>query len=908
MKHLISALILLLGFSAQAQSLQKYTRGHKMTTAEINAIDTTRADVVYRAYNTDLGIEIINRRDNQGWVPLVTAGGITDAQIAAGFLNIHPNVDLDDTDDFIVRNPETGLAKKNRLLVYNANQEADVTSTVLIANGESLRTYDDTGENYSDFGPSGIKLSSVDGTRNWYIRNKKGYTSSAVDSTSISIYPTDEFIIDKAFYFDYQDQRWEIGGQAIQTGAGGGAGTGNVTKVGTPVDNQIAVWTGDGTVEGGTGLTYNSGTGDFNITGKLLGGSYPSQHGTFLDLARWDSSPSIRFGFQSGANFTVQEENNALWGNNALNFQMRPPTVASATVLESWTSSGLYIGTGQNVPITFYTGRAAKAVLDNSGNFTATSFKVAGQTDASNLQAGDGTLIPVSSLGTTNIDTFNELDAIVADAKLIKEGHNNILNIAVGNNANGSLGNRIILEPNRLSYNYNGSSSRAYFGKGTLNDAGRLYLADNAGGNPDIDLNPEGRSYINRNSDVGRGLSLGTENSTYQFEVGGDVNITGTYRVNGTPISGGGASLTGYHSILEAVDEGTLAYSNQITGSGYRVFTRNSGTGTKKMYLDNLRTSLVNENYIVGVDTETGVLRIQATENATLIGKGKTVGNNAIDVTDFGEVTITERTDGVFKVSGEFTWVTVSTASALLPSSADITELEVWLNAEGQTGADGAAITAITDYSSNAATITPVNMLVNIGAGGEKEFDFRTGTSPRIEINAIAALDFNFNTSFTYIYIPGDEYGIGSVYADGSGDNREVLINPSTSGEGYVYAAIFGTGGFLDTPTPPWVEAGAPSVNQDLVYFFRYNSTTKVFTFTVYQKGNATAYSSALTVTATADNNVSNTKMLIGQEYVNSSYNSYQNPLNGTARVFGMWSKELTTTEMNNIRTELGYD
>lgn len=34
-------------------------------------------------------------------------------------------------------------------------------------------------------------------------------------------------------------------------------GTGDVTKVGTPVDNQIGVWTGDGTIEGDTGLTWD---------------------------------------------------------------------------------------------------------------------------------------------------------------------------------------------------------------------------------------------------------------------------------------------------------------------------------------------------------------------------------------------------------------------------------------------------------------------------------------------------------------------------------------------------------------------------------------------------------------------------------------------------------------------------
>jgi hypothetical protein len=45
------------------------------------------------------------------------------------------------------------------------------------------------------------------------------------------------------------------------------AGGGDVSKVGTPVDNQVGVWTGDGTIEGTTGLTYD-GT-NFNITGNI---------------------------------------------------------------------------------------------------------------------------------------------------------------------------------------------------------------------------------------------------------------------------------------------------------------------------------------------------------------------------------------------------------------------------------------------------------------------------------------------------------------------------------------------------------------------------------------------------------------------------------------------------------------
>ena len=44
----------------------------------------------------------------------------------------------------------------------------------------------------------------------------------------------------------------------INGGAPGGGGSGDVTKVGTPADNQVGVWTGDGTIEGDPALTFDT--------------------------------------------------------------------------------------------------------------------------------------------------------------------------------------------------------------------------------------------------------------------------------------------------------------------------------------------------------------------------------------------------------------------------------------------------------------------------------------------------------------------------------------------------------------------------------------------------------------------------------------------------------------------------
>jgi hypothetical protein len=47
--------------------------------------------------------------------------------------------------------------------------------------------------------------------------------------------------------------------------------TGNVTKVGTPVNNELGVWTGDGTLEGDAGLTFNGAILGVGENGTALG-------------------------------------------------------------------------------------------------------------------------------------------------------------------------------------------------------------------------------------------------------------------------------------------------------------------------------------------------------------------------------------------------------------------------------------------------------------------------------------------------------------------------------------------------------------------------------------------------------------------------------------------------------------
>lgn len=61
-------------------------------------------------------------------------------------------------------------------------------------------------------------------------------------------------------YFKTDGKPYAINDLGTEYDLTAGASSGDVFKVGTPVDNQIAIWTGDGTIEGTANLTWNSTT------------------------------------------------------------------------------------------------------------------------------------------------------------------------------------------------------------------------------------------------------------------------------------------------------------------------------------------------------------------------------------------------------------------------------------------------------------------------------------------------------------------------------------------------------------------------------------------------------------------------------------------------------------------------
>jgi len=70
-------------------------------------------------------------------------------------------------------------------------------------------------------------------------------------------------------------------------------------------------------------------------------------------------------------------------------------------------------------------------------------------------------------------------------------------------------------------------------------------------------------------------VGIGTTTPSYKLDVAGDVNISGVYRVNGTPISTGSGTVTGVSSSNSDI--------GVATGSSTPVLTLNSGTGNNQI-------------------------------------------------------------------------------------------------------------------------------------------------------------------------------------------------------------------------------------------------------------------------------------------------------------------------------------
>lgn len=161
-------------------------------------------------------------------------------------------------------------------------------------------------------------------------------------------------------------------------------GTGNVTKVGTPVDNQVGVWTGDGTIEGTTGLTYNGTTLDITLGDIDLDNTVNTNKRGIITK----NGDRFIHNFNYGNNGTVTTHGNNLFlGTNAGNLTM------GSTATNAYQSS-------------YNTGIGANSLISNTtGNYnTAIGYSTLGSntTGGSNVAIGMNTLFS-NTTGYSNL-------------------------------------------------------------------------------------------------------------------------------------------------------------------------------------------------------------------------------------------------------------------------------------------------------------------------------------------------------------------------------------------------------------------------------------------------------------------------------------------------------------------------
>ena len=206
------------------------------------------------------------------------------------------------------------------------------------------------------------------------------------------------------------------------------AGGGDVSKVGTPVDNQIGVWTGDGTIEGDANLTWNGsalvvGNTGFIYPGNGITSATPTYgvvrgtggSGTNVVGATVYIGPGASTGSASPGTVTIQGTTSGASGTT-------PQTFGTiATFKDSKVGIGT-VNPGRALDIDITASDLGVMRLKNSAADGYVSFDAYDNTAALALQFGIGN----ASVATTSLQSTAYLGPRLATSPLILFSYNNI--------------------------------------------------------------------------------------------------------------------------------------------------------------------------------------------------------------------------------------------------------------------------------------------------------------------------------------------------------------------------------------------------------------------------------------------------------------------------------------------------
>jgi hypothetical protein len=377
---------------------------------------------------------------------------------------------------------------------------------------------------------------------------------------------------------------------------GVGSGSGDVTKVGTPVDNQVGVWTGDGTIEGDTGLTWDA--TDLTVTGNILPGT-DDTYDLGSNTQRWKDG---YFGPESvHVGTSLSDEGTISYNTSTNDFELSSTGAISATSNFD-AEAGLDVTGGDFTHASGGTGN-----IDVSWDFSGGLVNSAGELllSGGNLQLNDnitatfgtGDDLSISHNGTDSIIAnglgklqingfatsevvFNETGADV-DFRVEGDTRENLLFVDAGqdmvgiNRTAGNLG--ATLDVDNLAIAESIFIARdngiAVF---TLADGGALTHEGGATFNEtgaDVDFRVEGVGIANglfvQGSDGYVGIGVGTLPSDTRFTLEGVMGL----REQASP-----PALTAGYGKLYGLDDGYIYYKNDA-GDEYNLATLGVGGG-----------------------------------------------------------------------------------------------------------------------------------------------------------------------------------------------------------------------------------------------------------------------------------------------------------------------------------------
>ena len=146
-------------------------------------------------------------------------------------------------------------------------------------------------------------------------------------------YPDDRLLLQKLGSGTPSSTTYLRGDQTWATIAGGG----DVTKVGTPVNNQVGVWTGDGTIEGDADLTFDGTTlaaAQVTVTDEVYGAGWNGSTQVPTKNAVYDKIETLGGGANVG---TTTVDFGAFPGSTETSVAVTgQASIVSGSVVQAW--------------------------------------------------------------------------------------------------------------------------------------------------------------------------------------------------------------------------------------------------------------------------------------------------------------------------------------------------------------------------------------------------------------------------------------------------------------------------------------------------------------------------------------------------------------------------------------------